>query len=53
MIKITKMLLDNFAYEEFICADFKTEYVSKRIIVLKSEQKSIKGFKEGFAKKKC
>ena len=35
MIKIIKMLFDDFAYEEFICADFKTEYVSKSIIILK------------------
>ena len=35
MIKITKMLFDGFAYEKFICADFRTEYVSKSIIILK------------------
>ena len=51
MIKITKMLLDDFAYEEFICADFKTEYVSKSIIILKLGQTSAKGCKEGFTKK--
>ena len=51
MIKIAKMLLDDFAYEEFICADFKTEYVSKSTIALRSEQTSVKGYKEGFTKK--
>ena len=51
MIKITKMLLDDFAYEEFICADFKTEYVSKSIIILRSEQTSVKDCKESFTKK--
>ena len=45
------MLLVDFAYEEFICADFKREYVSKRIIVLKSEQTSVNGCEEGFTKK--
>ena len=35
MIKITKMLFDGFAYEKFICADSRTEYVSKSIIILK------------------
>ena len=52
MIKIRKMLLDDFAYEEFICADFKTEYVSKSTIAQRSEQTSVKGCKEGFTKKK-
>ena len=52
MVKITKMLLDDFAYGEFICADFKTEYVSKSTIALRSEQTSVKGCKEGFTKKK-
>ena len=51
MIKITKMLLDDFTYEEFIHAGFKTEYASKGMIILKSEQAPVKGCKEGFTKK--
>ena len=51
MIKITKMLLDDFTYEEFIHAGFKTEYASKSMIILKSEQAPVKGCKEGFTKK--
>ena len=42
MIKIIKILFDDFAYEKFICADFKMEYVSKSINILKSEQTSVK-----------
>ena len=51
MIEITKMLLDDFTYEEFIHAGFKTEYASKSMIILKSEQAPVKDCKEGFTKK--
>ena len=47
MIRITKKLFDNFAYEEFMCADFKTKTVSGKLIILKLEQTSVKDCKEG------
>ena len=47
MIRITKKLFDDFAYEEFMCADFKTKTVSGKLIILKLEQTSVKDCKEG------
>ena len=42
MINIIKVVL-----KEFVCKDFDTIITSKNKIILKSEQTSIKGYKEG------
>ena len=46
MINTIKMII-----KEFACKDFKTINTSKDKIILKSQQASVKGCKEGFTEK--